>query len=206
MSVGGVTNAIIAAGGRASRFGCRSPKSMLTVNNVPLIIYTVKSILNAGITRVIVCLNRPEWRREMARSLENIPEIEMVVDKGCPSTFLLAREVAPLVGHRFLFAYGHAPRPVDHISQVLESNKPIAATCVRRSSKVRTIPWGGNHFLEPPYLLDSYDLDKGDFYEWDEFFLYHRKDLRTVPVIGPHEFNFQREFKSYRKYVLTMVY
>ena len=206
MSARRVTNAVIAAGGRASRFGCRSPKSMLTVNGVPLILYTVKSILDAGFTRVIVCLNRPEWRREMARSLENIPEVEMVIDKGYPSTFLLAREVAPLVAHRFLFAYGHAPRPVDHISQLLESNRPIVATCVRKTSKLRTIPWDDNHFLEPPYLLDSYDLDEGDFYEWDDFFRCRSRDLGIVPVIGPHEFNFQRELESYRKYVLAMVY
>lgn len=205
MRAGRVTNAIIAAGGRASRFGCISPKSMLTVNDVPLILYTVESILNAGVTRVIVCLNRPEWRREMTRSLENIPEVEVVIDKGYPSTFLLAREVAPLVGHRFLFTYGHAPRPEDHISQILESNKPIVATCVRRSSKLQTIPWDDNYSLEPPYLLDSYDLDKGDFYRWEEFFLYHKRDLETVPVIGPNEFNFRSEFESYRRYVLAMV-
>jgi CTP:molybdopterin cytidylyltransferase MocA len=95
MSARRVTTAVIAAGGRASRFGCRSPKSMLTVNGVPLLIYTVKSILNAGVTRVIVCLNRPEWQREMARSLENIPEVEMVIDKGYPSTFPMGMRQDP---------------------------------------------------------------------------------------------------------------
>jgi hypothetical protein len=71
---------------------------------------------------------------------------------------------------------------------------------------LRAIPWGDNHFLEPPYLLDSYDLGEGDFYGWDHFFLHHRRDLGIVPVIGPPEFNFPSELVSYRRYVLAMVY
>ena len=100
---------------------------------------------------------------------------------------------------RFIFAYGHAPRPAEHIKTLLEAQGQIVATGLAASSKKQPIPLG-QLFVEPPYALSQETLMRRSSANWTTFFLAQRRATHVVPIGGPPEFNYVDEFLAYQSY------
>jgi hypothetical protein len=193
---------IIAAGGYGRRLGLSVPKSLLPVHGIPMLIYTIKSIIGLGARRVIVCNDRIEWHYLIQRVCSPY-RVEVIRDNSFASTLLLARSVLPPSSKKTLFLYGHAPRPKDHLRRMLEEESPIVATETESSSKRCRIHWGETRFLEPPYVLESALLASSHEASWLEFFSNHRLKVSVTSMAGPCEFNHHEEIGPYRRYVLN---
>jgi len=192
--------AIIAAGGYASRFDDLGPKSLLTVGQATLLEMTIRSALGAGIRRILVANNREDFHGEMMRRVSGIAEVDLILDRGYESTYLLVRDTACLAAARFLFCYGHAPRPSRILSAMLTENAPLVACGFQRSTKRNLIMYN-DEFLEPPFLVDR-DMVLNSYAEgWEGFFAEQPSSLGVIAVDGAPEFNSAIEAEQYRDYL-----
>jgi len=191
--------AIVAAGGKGTRLGLGSPKSLACVLGRPLIFYTVWSLREAGIRDIQVFVDNPEWRIKVASSLSEFNNVRVFEDAGYSSTFFLAQAMSEDES-RFIFAYGHAPRPHRHIRCILSASTSTVASVVYESSKRELIAWNDEMFLEPPYVYEGAAIRFSRATSWRDFLLTD-KETEAIIVDGPAEFNFPPEFVVYRRYI-----
>lgn len=193
---------MIAAGGFANRLGTNRPKSLLNASSEPLLSWVIKNVFAAGISRILIFHNRPEWVSEYETVVGPFSDITLIRDAGVSSTFHLARRASQFcLAKRYLFFYGHAPRPTAHIRRLLSLPSPAATAC-RTSSRQRPLQINTGSFIEPPFAVSAEALAAAPQAEnWGEFFAIHPPS--TCRVSGPAEFNFESERLQYNAYVVA---
>lgn len=189
-------DAIVAAGGFGTRLGGTKPKSLIRAGNVALIEITIAGLVNAGMHRILVTSNRPEWVSDLANILSPFPEALICQDPGYDTTLDLVRDYLSLMKDMFVFVYGHAPQP-SRVYERLSESGFTASTTFPCSSKQRPIEWFEGQFLEPPYFLNRHELGESDSKSWDRFFYADAQDLKLVAGEGPGEFNYPSELERF---------
>src|SRR5689334_14066522 len=120
--------AIIAAGGFGRRLGLGIPKSLINRDGRPMITHVLASLSAAGVSRSFVCNNRQDFSGEMRKAISG-HSAELIADNGVASTIeLLRRATLPFEDRRFVFAYGHAPRPAVFLRHLIAQPGPAVVT------------------------------------------------------------------------------
>lgn len=192
--------AIIAAGGYATRFDDIGPKSLLIVGQATLLEMAIRSALRAGVRRILVANNREDFHAEIMRRVSGITEVDLILDPGYENTYLLARAAAYLAAPRFLFCYGHAPRPSRILSAMRNERAPLVACGFHRSTKRKVIMYN-EQYLEPPFLVEREMIIDSDAQNWTAFFAERRSSMRVIAVDGSPEFNSAMEAEQYGEYL-----
>lgn len=192
---------VVAAGGFATRMGWKMPKSMAVVRGRTLLAWNLLELHLAGVRRVLVFTNRPDWVPAQQAILAAFPGTELVEDKGVGSTLELVKAAITMDAERILFAYGHAPTHHRHLRKLLDTDTRVACTKVSFSSRRRPIPDSEGGFLEPPVWVDRVVSLNGTCTGWND--LLTTVGVRAVPLATPGEFNDQREFLEYSSCLST---
>ena len=82
--------AVIAAGGYATRLGCKYPKPFIEVDHIPLLRHWLFQINRIGITNILVFTNRPEWYSATEAACDGFPA-RVETDKGFSCSLELAK-------------------------------------------------------------------------------------------------------------------
>jgi CTP:molybdopterin cytidylyltransferase MocA len=196
--------AMIAAGGYGRRFiGSGSPtgrpKSLMMGVSRPMVVSTAENAREAGFRTLLVLNNRPEWHHELKEVLAPFDGVDVVEDAGYSSTFLLAQNFAEKMDTRFLFLYGHAPRPAEHLRYLAKLKDQISASAFENSTKTKVIP-RGKLFLEPPYMVDCGSIVASNASDWASYFEEVRDKLGLYISKDPAEPNTRAEFERYIKH------
>jgi CTP:molybdopterin cytidylyltransferase MocA len=200
---------LVAAGGLANRFSApplsaNKPKSLLFGATKPVVLSTVEYALLAGYRRILVLNNRPEWHDELKKALASVSQADVVQDPGYASTFMLAKTFAQQLDSRFLFLYGHAPRPAEHLVLMSNVQKKIVASAFSNSTKSKVVRYG-QLFLEPPYLIDRQLVEASQARDWVGFFEGVAGYVGIYESDAPAEPNTRGEFDDYlAHYALTL--
>lgn len=194
------TSAIIPAGGFARRIGCGYPKSLIRISGIPLITLTAGSIAQAGVDRIIVVTDRPEWYDETIRALSEIRGARVVLDVSRENTYEVARTFAAHAGERVMFAYGHAPMPVSYVRTLLSLPNDLAFSISAVTSKRRPCHVSDFGFVEPPFVLPRQLLMARQELGWPEFVSKNFATASLLPLPAPPEFNELADFRLYEGY------
>jgi CTP:molybdopterin cytidylyltransferase MocA len=200
---------MIAAGGFARRMGAAGdsqgrPKSLFFGASRPFVVSTVRNALEADCRRPLVLSNRPEWNDNLRHALAHIDGVDVVEDIGYSSTFLLARDFASRMQDRFLFLYGHSPRPAEQLQKLVGLGTAVAASGYKNSTKVKTVV-RGELFLEPPYLVDRRSILTSHVSDWASYFDEVSNDLGIFVSDGPAEPNTRAEMDQYVRYYASIL-
>lgn len=195
--------AVIAAGGFAKRLGVNMPKSLIMYGQSPLIAYVIRSLAQVGVTRFVLCNNRPEFRAQLEEVTARFPTV-ILDDRGSSSTIQLVRSALPLIcDDNLIFAYGHAPRPVQFLRDMLDSPCPVVTAGVEVSSKTKPIrSTSEGNWIEPPYKIDRRFFERmSAAASWGEFFDSVSPDVIPIANGAPGEFNYPADLIRYDKYM-----
>lgn len=194
-------DALVSAGGFAYRCGSGHPKSLLFAGEKTMLELTVDGLISAGCKSIIVSNNRCEWHNKIIQIIGGRPEVVVLRDPGYLSTYNLVLQFSNVMENRFLFAYGHAPRPPELFAAVRCVEAPIGAASFLWSTKTRTVRWG-NRFLEPPFLVNKEMLHGAD--GWCAFFRNNMASVGVVDTDDIPEFNYDNEVENYKIYAKSL--
>jgi CTP:molybdopterin cytidylyltransferase MocA len=187
-----LVTAIIAAGGKASRLGSRTPKSLLLMHGRPLIQYVVDELHVAGIRSIVVLAESAAVRRELTRELNGKSGVVVAASAEVGSTLEVCRVGASLSkSTRIYFAYGHTPVPASHILKVIEQQSRFVGTAVRSSTRKDLIQLEQELFLEPPFVFDR-ALLAGTSSTWSQLYSLCPEAV-IIPSDESGEFNDENE-------------
>jgi hypothetical protein len=190
---------MIAAGGFARRMSAvriERPKSLMIGSDRPVVLAAAESAIRAGCEKVLILNNRPEWNAFFLEIFSNCSKVHVMQDVGYPSTFLLCQRFSSLMKQRFLFLYGHAPRPVEHLKKFAKLDNPNVASAFQASTK-RNVIIHGAFFLEPPYVIDRETIQSSSASDWASYFNEHKVQTGYYFSDGPAEPNTRIEFSRY---------
>ena len=192
--------AIIAAGGTRSRLGLNHPKSGLTVSGHSLAYWTALSLYKAGIREIYVYVNNKSWAFRFEQELDSIPGCYVVVDKGYDNTFLLFKDLCKQ-GNKYIFTYGHTPRPSNFYKKLLHLAKPLVISYVDISTKRQPIIVSREGYIEPPYVIDTNFVDIEMPATWVDFFTDNKYSKYKFSKLHVREFNYPDEWNNYKSYL-----
>lgn len=116
-----IVSAIVTAAGWSSRMGI--PKPLLTWHGIPVIRYQINSLLEAGISNIVVVLgHQHELIESEVRGLGVCSIFNPNYSLG-RTTSILAGLAAVDFGHHTLFIAVDQPRPTKIVRTILESHK-----------------------------------------------------------------------------------
>jgi MobA-like NTP transferase domain len=196
--------AVVMAGGAAVRMGVCTPKSLLEFEGAPLLSRTLDALSRAEVSPVLVVTNRTDWLAATARCVSRVDGAALCVSRDVASTFIVVQDFARAVADRFLFAYGHAPRPEDHYRALFLSKQAISVSTTLCSSKRKSIPARHGAFVEPPYVLSRQAIVESNAHDWAQFFIAHAPDVEEIATLGPGEFNYPAERHQYDAYLVSL--
>ncbi|MEP2640491.1 NTP transferase domain-containing protein [Roseobacter sp.] len=99
----GEYDCLVAARGYGTRFNLGMPKSLIDVDEVPLLRLQLKQLNEAGFRRIFVANNNKAWSSKIKRETDRFSDVVLVEDDGFQSTLLLCRSLAADLTEQFLF-------------------------------------------------------------------------------------------------------
>ena len=197
---------IVAAGGYGTRMGISRPKSMLVVDGVTLLEYTLMALQVAGMEDILVFSNREDCFDSQRRIVQRYRGAEVFKDGGGASTIellYLARDIC--AAERYLFCYGSAPRTSCTYRDILDCPRSLGALGLPHSSRRDLIP-SGDRLLEPPFLVEDGSLGFSRYYKsWSELFWSHGDNIYQQYSDHPPEFNDRSGWQRYRSYLCDCI-
>jgi len=197
---------IVAAGGYASRMDISTPKSMLTIEGITLLEYTLEGLQRAGVKSVVVFTNRTDYLEQQYKISHKYDGVQIVEDRGVSSTIEMLYMARKINRHgKYLFCYGHAPRTSIIYKCLANCEKDLGGIVVNTSLRSDLIK-RGNGFLEPPFFVSENKIHSLDYCRlWSKLFHSCANNIYSIPVSSSPEFNDRIGWYHYSRYMLKHV-
>lgn len=186
---------VISAGGRASRLGGGSPKSLMMVGEITYLEATLNEIRELTTSEILIYCDRTEYLSDIMKVITKYTGTTLINDCGAQSTYAIASH-ASNYSHscRVLFLYGHSPKSSVHLKKMIQAETGVSVSLYHASSKRKPINIKGRGYIEPPYIIRTDLINKHpQINTWEDFFMWHRKILNCVTTNAPCEFNSPKE-------------
>ncbi len=213
--------ALIAAGGKGTRLGALAKKygnkSMVPINGKPILLYTIQWLKDAGIQEVIVSVNYAEQYEVIRDLLAHEPGVRVIRNNFRQSSAQSIPTARHLLDARFLFVYGHAPVPVEHIrlmdtashGHVVASAYPTTSQGAGRKpvaineNGYVVLNEEGSLFIEPPHILNTeFVRILAKTGSWKESFRRYKKHIFGVRANHPSEFHYPKDFERFKRIMM----
>lgn len=197
---------IVAAGGYASRMGISEPKSMLTIEGITLLEYTLKGLQRAGVKSIIVFTDRNDYLEQQCNISHKYDGVQVVEDRGVSSTIEMLYMARKINRYRkYVFCYGHAPRTSIIYKCLVNCERDLGGLVVNTSLRSDLIK-RGNGFLEPPFFVRENKINSLNYCRiWSNLFHSCANNIYSIPASSPPEFNDQIGWYYYKRYMLEYI-
>ena len=196
--------AIVAAGGTGSRLGLTHPKSGLLYKGHSLIYWTAYSLYLAGVNNINIYVNNKLWANKFKDELHFIPGCQVIVDPGYDNTFQLFKAYYSL-SEKYLFTYGHTPRPVASYKKLISFEESLNYSCVQKTTKKSPIKTAIG-LIEPPYMVEPSKLSIDELDSWQDFFQENCSTSGKFIELKIGEFNYLCDWLNYQTYLASTMF
>lgn len=186
----------------------------------PLLCYTVDWLKEAGIKEIIITVNYVAELKKIRTLFRGDPLVVVTSNKSRESSAQCFRPLRNLLDERFLFVYGHAPVPPEHIRKLTTiTNRGIVVslyqTTTQREEAKKMVRFDGsrviitkrgNLFIEPPHVVDRKLLNlliKSE--SWKTSFQDYRGYFVGVRAHHPPEFHYRKDFYQVRRWLTKQI-
>lgn len=200
--------AIVAAGGIGKRFGSNAPKSLIEINSIPVIHYTITPLIDLELSKIIICAEDDYYLSIYKKEFKTIKNIYYELSPICDSTIKVVRHTIStnkLNNCNILFLYGHTPRTSSYLQAIMNRNNLLSIGLTKKSTKRNLMIYYYNnikYYIEPPYFINIDLLINNKYESWNSFMVINGSSIVGFPINGPPEFNYKYEFDHFKKYIL----
>ncbi len=215
--------AIVAAGGKGTRLGALAKKygnkSLIQIRGLPILWYTLKWLKEVGVEEIIITVNYMSEYRRIKELFGKDPQIAMVYNRYRKSSAQCIAPLLAMLDTRFLFVYGHAPVPPDHLlnlAGVAEKGVVVSLYASTTQGATRkpanlsgylvTMNASGSLFMEPPHVLTHEFVELlAKTGSWGVSFQGYRGPLAGVQANHHSEFHYRHDFAAFKKYMIELL-
>jgi hypothetical protein len=214
-----ISQAVIAAGGRGTRMGERARKfgnkSLIEISGRPILFYTIDWVRQSGITELILTVNHMNLYDQISELFKSDRNIKVVQNTYTKTSAQCLPPLHDLLNDRFLFIYGHAPAPPQHLHALTRiategiSVSLYPSTTQGETRKSATLSGDSvvlsdydNLFMEPPHVLDKdFVSNLPNAASWKEGFKTYRGRITGVVARHPSEFHYEADFAVFMDFM-----
>jgi CTP:molybdopterin cytidylyltransferase MocA len=211
--------AVVAAGGRGTRLGTLAKKygnkSLVPIQGLPILGYALEWLKEVGVEEIIITVNYVAEYRRIHELFGKDPCVRMACNRHRKSSAQCVPPLRAKLDPRFLFIYGHAPVPPEHLRNLANIAKEGVAVSLyptttqgvtRKPARLIghhvTLAAGGSLFVEPPHVLTREFVNLlAKTGSWRTSFQYYQGPLVGVRAHHPSEFHYRYNFAAFRKYM-----
>jgi len=213
--------AVVVAGGKGVRLGELAKKygnkSLVPINGIPLLGYTLEWLREAGVCEIIISVNYMSEYRKVAELFGGDSDILLSHNRYRTSSAQCLPPLLERLDSRFLFVYGHAPAPPNHLRGICDlASKGVAVSlystttqgATRKPASIREdvvkLEDSGSLFIEPPHVLTSdfvYILNRSR--SWGAAFKRYQGSLVDLRAVHPPEVHYRKNFTRLKRYIET---
>lgn len=215
-----ISQAVVVAGGRGTRLGTLARKygnkSLVSVMGKPLLCQTVDWLKEAGVEVIIITVNYIAEFRKILTLFRGDTSVAVIGNLSRVSSVECLPPIQGMLDKRFLFVYGHAPVPPEHIKKLVAVTKNEIAVSLYLTTTQRDVRKkparlegsrvifgeGGNLFSEPPHILNHKFVDLLARTEsWKEAFHSYGGPIFGVRASHLPEFHYRKDLKQVREWL-----
>ncbi len=216
-----IRQSVVVAGGKGTRLGIlarkHGNKSLVPVLGRPLLCQTIDWLKEAGVESIIVTINYVAEFKKILALFRNDTSVAVIGNLSRVSSAECLSPIRGLLDARFLFVYGHAPVPPEHIEklaavardEVVVSLYPTTTQRGMRKKPARleglsvVLGEGGNLFIEPPHVLSREFVGVlAQAESWRESFHAYRGPIFGIRASHPPEFHYPRDLEQVRRWLV----
>jgi molybdopterin-guanine dinucleotide biosynthesis protein A len=204
-----IRQAVVVAGGRGTRLGetarIHGNKALVPVGGAPLLRHTIDWLKAAGVDSIIVTVNYVAQLRRITALLDGETGVAVVGNTSRKNSAEVLPALAGVLDERFLFVYGHAPVPPEHLRAMFglaQSGEVVTSIYPATSQREQTAKQARLHhgrvhpgqrggvFIEPPHILNHAFFDcLRKSLSWKKTFLDYPEEILGVKANHPSEFH-----------------
>jgi len=219
-----IRQAVVVAGGKGTRLGILAQqygnKSLVPVLGEPLLCHTVRWLKEVGVEMIVVTVNYVAELRKVLTLFRNDTSVAVIGNLSRKNSAQCLPPIRGLLDNRFLFVYGHAPVPPEHLNKIASLTQEgvvasLYSTTTQRESTKKPAALHGSRivfveqgalYIEPPHILDHYFVELLARTEsWKASFRSYQGPVFGVQTTHPPEFHYRKDFSRVRAWLTRRV-
>ncbi len=219
-----IRQAVIVAGGRGTRLGAlarkHGNKSLVPVLGKPLLCRTVEWLKKAGVKSIIVTVNYVTEFKKILALFRGDTSVAVIGNMSRISSAECLHPIQGMLDERFLFVYGHAPVPPEHIEKLSTATQDevvvtLYSTTTQRKIRKKAAKLEGSRvildeegdlFIEPPHILNREFVGILIQTEsWKESFQLYSGHIFGVRASHPPEYHYPKDLEQVRAWLAKKI-
>lgn len=210
-----IRQAVVVAGGRGTRLGKlareHGNKALVPVCGQPILLHTVRWLKESGVKSIIVTVNYVREFKKISALFAGDKSVAVIGNLSRRNSAQCLPLIQGLLDPRYLFVYGHAPIPPEHLEKMEnEAGEGVVVSLYRSTTQreetqkfarldgARVVMDGtGDLFIEPPHILNHEITELlAQTESWKRSFQNYRGPIHGVVSGHPPEFHDQADLNQ----------